>query len=183
MADVSTLDSRPSTSLAPHWAVDDDVTDRTPASFNPASSAASSLNLLDQRAHRAESSLLSFFRPDLTRSAVCLHRWLPASSPAQLSSPVVTGPARDHRHVTHPAISLSLSSSIDARRRSVLAPASLHACTMHRTYSMRQSRAPTASQLENPPPPPSTTKTGRLFGRNNFGERSCSCTHSVPGDD
>ncbi|KAL1986799.1 hypothetical protein VTN96DRAFT_5664 [Rasamsonia emersonii] len=40
---------------------------------------------------------------------------------------------------------------------------------MHRTYSMRQSRAPTASQLENPPPPPSSTKTGRLFGRNNFG--------------
>jgi len=40
---------------------------------------------------------------------------------------------------------------------------------MHRTYSMRQTRAPTASQLENPPPPPSSTKTGRLFGRNNFG--------------
>ncbi|KAL1974430.1 hypothetical protein VTN31DRAFT_4634 [Thermomyces dupontii] len=40
---------------------------------------------------------------------------------------------------------------------------------MHRTYSMRQSRAPTASQLENPPPPPSTTKTGRIFGRSNFG--------------
>jgi hypothetical protein len=40
---------------------------------------------------------------------------------------------------------------------------------MHRTYSMRQSRAPTASQLENPPPPPSSTKSGRLFGRNNFG--------------
>ncbi|KAK2767604.1 Eisosome core component [Arachnomyces sp. PD_36] len=40
---------------------------------------------------------------------------------------------------------------------------------MHRTYSMRQSRAPTASQVENPPPPPSTTKTGRLFGRSSFG--------------
>jgi len=34
---------------------------------------------------------------------------------------------------------------------------------------MRQSRAPTASQLENPPPPPSSTKTGRLFGKSNFG--------------
>ncbi|RMD44289.1 hypothetical protein DV735_g883, partial [Chaetothyriales sp. CBS 134920] len=34
---------------------------------------------------------------------------------------------------------------------------------------MRQSRAPTASQLENPPPPPSSTKTGRLFGRSNIG--------------
>ncbi|KAJ9633485.1 hypothetical protein, variant [Exophiala oligosperma] len=40
---------------------------------------------------------------------------------------------------------------------------------MHRTYSMRQSRAPTASQIENPPPPPSSTKSGRLFGRGNFG--------------
>ncbi|KXH52870.1 sphingolipid long chain base-responsive protein LSP1, partial [Colletotrichum nymphaeae SA-01] len=34
---------------------------------------------------------------------------------------------------------------------------------MHRTYSMRQSRAPTASQIQNPPPPPSSTKSGRLF--------------------
>ncbi|KAF6839659.1 Sphingolipid long chain base-responsive protein PIL1 [Colletotrichum musicola] len=34
---------------------------------------------------------------------------------------------------------------------------------MHRTYSMRQTRAPTASQLQNPPPPPSSTKSGRLF--------------------
>ncbi|KAK9236593.1 Eisosome component PIL1/LSP1 [Lipomyces kononenkoae] len=36
---------------------------------------------------------------------------------------------------------------------------------MHRTYSMRNSRAPTAQQLATPPPPPSTTKTGRFFGR------------------
>ncbi|MCJ1230852.1 Eisosome core component [Toensbergia leucococca] len=35
---------------------------------------------------------------------------------------------------------------------------------MHRTYSMRQSRAPTASQLQNPPPPASSTKSGRFFG-------------------
>jgi hypothetical protein len=40
---------------------------------------------------------------------------------------------------------------------------------MHRTYSMRQSRAPTASQLQNPPPPPSTTKTGRIFGKGSLG--------------
>merc|ERR1712000_109067 len=40
---------------------------------------------------------------------------------------------------------------------------------MHRTYSMRQSRAPTASQLQNPPPPPSSTKSGRLFGKGSFG--------------
>ncbi|KAI2472551.1 Eisosome component PIL1-domain-containing protein [Annulohypoxylon bovei var. microspora] len=40
---------------------------------------------------------------------------------------------------------------------------------MHRTYSMRQTRAPTASQIQNPPPPPSTTKSGRLFGRGGFG--------------
>jgi hypothetical protein len=36
---------------------------------------------------------------------------------------------------------------------------------MHRTYSMRQSRAPTASQVENPPPPLSTTKTNRWLGK------------------
>lgn len=40
---------------------------------------------------------------------------------------------------------------------------------MHRTYSMRQSRAPTASQIQNPPPPTSSTKTGRFFGRGNIG--------------
>ncbi|TGZ84157.1 putative cell wall integrity signaling protein Lsp1 [Ascodesmis nigricans] len=40
---------------------------------------------------------------------------------------------------------------------------------MHRTYSMRQTRAPTQSQIEKPPPPPSTTKVGRLFGASNFG--------------
>src|SRR5436190_17366945 len=40
---------------------------------------------------------------------------------------------------------------------------------MHRTYSMRQSRAPTASQLENPLPPVSSAKN-RLFGKTSFGE-------------
>ncbi|KAI6381617.1 Eisosome core component [Pyricularia grisea] len=40
---------------------------------------------------------------------------------------------------------------------------------MHRTFSMRHSRAPTASQLQNPPPPPSSTKSGRIFGRGAFG--------------
>ncbi|PWW78517.1 hypothetical protein C7212DRAFT_278057 [Tuber magnatum] len=40
---------------------------------------------------------------------------------------------------------------------------------MHRTYSMRQSRAPTQSQIEKPPPPPSSTKVGRLFGGGNLG--------------
>ncbi|KAL3958852.1 hypothetical protein ACCO45_007014 [Purpureocillium lilacinum] len=39
---------------------------------------------------------------------------------------------------------------------------------MHRTYSMRATRAPTASQLQ-PPPPPSSTKAGRLFGKGSFG--------------
>lgn len=38
-----------------------------------------------------------------------------------------------------------------------------------RTYSMRQSRAPTASQIQNPPPPSSSTKAGRFFGRGNLG--------------
>lgn len=40
---------------------------------------------------------------------------------------------------------------------------------MHRTYSMRHSRAPTASELQNPPPPSSSTKGGRLFGKANIG--------------
>ncbi|KAL2210467.1 hypothetical protein CC79DRAFT_1330846 [Sarocladium strictum] len=40
---------------------------------------------------------------------------------------------------------------------------------MHRTYSMRQTRAPTASQLQNAPPPPSSTKSGRFFGKSSFG--------------
>ena len=35
---------------------------------------------------------------------------------------------------------------------------------------MRQSRAPTASQIQNPPPPISSTKTGRFFGKTNIGE-------------
>lgn len=42
--------------------------------------------------------------------------------------------------------------------------------SMHRTYSMRQSRAPTASQIQNPPPAASSTKGGRLFGRANIGK-------------
>ncbi|KXX81910.1 Sphingolipid long chain base-responsive protein PIL1 [Madurella mycetomatis] len=40
---------------------------------------------------------------------------------------------------------------------------------MHRTYSMRATRAPTASQIQNPPPPPSSTKSHRLFGRGGLG--------------
>jgi len=35
---------------------------------------------------------------------------------------------------------------------------------------MRQSRAPTASQIQNPPPPPSSTKSGRFFGKTSLGE-------------
>lgn len=35
---------------------------------------------------------------------------------------------------------------------------------MHRTYSLRNSRAPTASQIASPPPPPSTTKS-KFFGK------------------
>jgi hypothetical protein len=35
---------------------------------------------------------------------------------------------------------------------------------------MRSSRAPTASELQNPPPPASSTKSGRLFGKANLGE-------------
>ena len=35
---------------------------------------------------------------------------------------------------------------------------------MHRSYSLRQSRAPTAAQIQTPAPPQSSTKSGRLFG-------------------
>lgn len=35
---------------------------------------------------------------------------------------------------------------------------------MHRTYSLRSSKAPTASQLQSPPPPPSSTKS-KFFGK------------------
>ena len=35
---------------------------------------------------------------------------------------------------------------------------------MHRTYSLRNTRAPTASQLQSPPPPTSTTKS-KFFGK------------------
>ncbi|CAN3369199.1 sphingolipid long chain base-responsive protein Pil1p [Diutina catenulata] len=35
---------------------------------------------------------------------------------------------------------------------------------MHRTYSLRSQRAPTASQMQSPAPPPSSTK-GRYFGK------------------
>lgn len=41
---------------------------------------------------------------------------------------------------------------------------------MHRTYSLRNSRAPTAAQLQSPPPPPSTTKSGRFFGKGSLGK-------------
>jgi len=34
---------------------------------------------------------------------------------------------------------------------------------------MRASRAPTASQIQNPPPPPSSTKSGRFFARGGIG--------------
>lgn len=41
---------------------------------------------------------------------------------------------------------------------------------MHRTYSMRATRAPTASQVENPHPPLSTTKSNRWLGKGGLGK-------------
>jgi hypothetical protein len=35
---------------------------------------------------------------------------------------------------------------------------------------MRSSRAPTAAELQSPPPPQSSTKSGRFFGKANLGE-------------
>jgi hypothetical protein len=40
---------------------------------------------------------------------------------------------------------------------------------MHRSYSLRQSRAPTAAHIQTPPPPQSSTKSGRLFGPSSLG--------------
>ena len=40
---------------------------------------------------------------------------------------------------------------------------------MHRSYSLRQSRAPTAAQIQTPAPPQSSTKGGRLFSASSIG--------------
>lgn len=52
---------------------------------------------------------------------------------------------------------------------------------MHRTYSMRSSRAPTASEIQNPPPPRSSTKSGRLLGKANIGEHNPIPTFAFDG--
>ncbi|KAI9826730.1 MAG: Eisosome core component [Sarea resinae] len=52
---------------------------------------------------------------------------------------------------------------------------------MHRTYSMRQSRAPTASQIQNPPPPVSSSKTGRFFGKGSIGASGHAFRKSTAG--
>lgn len=49
---------------------------------------------------------------------------------------------------------------------------------MHRTYSLRATRAPTAQDLQTPPPPISSTKTSRFFGR---GSLSHSLRRSTAG--
>ncbi|RPA80236.1 hypothetical protein BJ508DRAFT_191029, partial [Ascobolus immersus RN42] len=54
---------------------------------------------------------------------------------------------------------------------------------MHRTYSMRQTRAPSQSQLQQPPPPVSSTKTSRLFGKTNFGHAFRKSTAGAFGPD
>lgn len=40
---------------------------------------------------------------------------------------------------------------------------------MHRTYSLRQNRAPTASETQSAPVPTSSTKSGRFFGKGSLG--------------
>ena len=50
---------------------------------------------------------------------------------------------------------------------------------MHRTYSMRQSRAPTAAQIQNPPPPSSSTKSNRFFGKASVGAFDIACIDSA----
>lgn len=48
---------------------------------------------------------------------------------------------------------------------------------------MRQTRAPTASQLENPPPPVSSTKTNRIFGGSSLGHAFRRSTAGTFGPD
>jgi len=48
---------------------------------------------------------------------------------------------------------------------------------------MRQSRAPTASQIQTPPPPSSSTKANRLFGKSNLGHAFRKSTAGAFGPD
>ncbi|MCJ1239590.1 Eisosome core component [Varicellaria rhodocarpa] len=48
---------------------------------------------------------------------------------------------------------------------------------------MRQSRAPTASQIQNPPPPSSSTKSGRFFGKASIGHAFRKSTAGAFGPD
>ncbi|ODQ64304.1 hypothetical protein NADFUDRAFT_52631 [Nadsonia fulvescens var. elongata DSM 6958] len=52
---------------------------------------------------------------------------------------------------------------------------------MHRTYSLRNSRAPTASQLQSPPPPSSSTKSGRFFGKGSLAHTFRRSTAGIAG--
>ncbi|KAH7079126.1 Eisosome component PIL1-domain-containing protein [Paraphoma chrysanthemicola] len=57
-----------------------------------------------------------------------------------------------------------------ARRTTVVdSNSSQVSVTNQSSLPMRSSRAPTASQIQNPPPPSSSTKSGRFFGKANIG--------------
>jgi hypothetical protein len=107
--------------------------------------------------------------------------WRRRDEPVRLDRPMYVTMLLDPNHTTKPYLSASRTSkqqlqSLDTRTHSTLLPQiTYQTANMHRTYSMRQSRAPTASQIQNPPPPSSSTKAGRFFGKANIGT---SCNHS-----
>ena len=81
-------------------------------------------------------------------------------------------PRRTHNNTNNPYTPQSTlctpdSSRVYSNHTHLITPT--NTANMHRTYSMRQSRAPTASQIQNPPPSSSTTKSGRFFGKANIG--------------
>lgn len=92
-------------------------------------------------------------------------------------SPQPRGTKRSSYHSNPPSPKTTTSQLLisSPKTTSPKHPLDSPATKMHRTYSMRSSRAPTASQIQNPPPPSSSTKSGRFFGKANIGT---SCNQS-----
>ncbi|KAH7078433.1 Eisosome component PIL1-domain-containing protein [Paraphoma chrysanthemicola] len=64
---------------------------------------------------------------------------------------------------------IPLISSLARRTTVIDSNSSQVSVTDQSSLPMRSSRAPTASQIQNPPPPSSSTKSGRFFGKANIG--------------
>jgi len=99
---------------------------------------------------------------------LCPPQSLRHATTKQISSLPVHFPLHNTLHITSPSSSTPHIPAITTKPTS-------KTINMHRTYSMRASRAPTASQIQNPPPPSSSTKSGRFFGKANIGT---SCDHT-----